>query len=64
MGIKECTKIFIAERISSVASADKVIVLADGHIESIGRPDEMMEKSRIYREIYEAQLKGGYDVSQ
>ena len=63
MRIRGCTKIFISERISSVTSADKIIVLDNGHIECIGRPDEMMEKSQIYREIYEAQLKGGHDVS-
>ena len=61
--IKGVTKIFIAERISSVINADMIIVLDDGRIESIGDNETLMKTSRVYREIYEAQLKGGRDAT-
>jgi len=51
------TKLIIAQRVTSVMDADRIIVLDDGKIESVGTHDELMEKSRIYREIYELQMK-------
>ncbi|MBQ8849135.1 MAG: ABC transporter ATP-binding protein [Clostridia bacterium] len=52
------TKIIIAQRISSVESADKIVVLDGGRIESIGTHTELLEKSPIYREVYNSQVKG------
>ncbi|MBQ6901313.1 MAG: ABC transporter ATP-binding protein [Firmicutes bacterium] len=61
----DTTKIIIAQRISSVQDSDLIIVLDDGKIESMGTHEELMEKSSIYREVYESQNKvteeGGAD---
>ena len=59
--IPDTTKIIIAQRISSVQDADKIIVLDDGKIADIGNHQELMENSAIYREVYESQVKGGED---
>lgn len=56
--IPETTKIIIAQRISSVRSADKIIVMDDGCISAVGRHDELLMTSSIYREVYESQKKG------
>jgi ATP-binding cassette subfamily B protein len=56
--IPDTTKIIIAQRISSVQDADKIIVLDDGRISAIGTHDELLEKSEIYREVYTSQTKG------
>ena len=56
--IPDTTKIIIAQRISSVEHADKIIVLDGGSVESIGNHAELLEISPIYREIYESQIKG------
>ncbi len=57
--IPETTKLIIAQRVSSVQDADKIIVLNDGQIDGIGTHEELMESSAIYREVYESQQKGG-----
>ena len=57
--IPDTTKIIIAQRISSVEHADMIIVMDGGSIESVGTHEELLEKSRIYREVYESQVKGG-----
>lgn len=59
--IPETTKIIIAQRISSVADADLIIIMNNGKIEDIGNHKELLEKSEIYREIYEQQKNGGED---
>ena len=56
--IPDTTKIIIAQRVSSVEHADKIIVLDGGKIIACGNHDELMKTSEIYREIYEAQTKG------
>ncbi|MDQ0360950.1 ABC transporter ATP-binding protein [Breznakia pachnodae] len=57
--IPETTKIIIAQRIASVQEADKIIVLDDGKIESFGTPEELMKTSKIYKQVFESQQKGG-----
>lgn len=59
--IPETTKIIIAQRISSVQDADRIIVLDDGRISAVGNHAELLESSSIYREVYESQMKGGDD---
>ncbi len=56
--IPDTTKIIIAQRVSSVEHADKIIVLEGGRIESVGDHDELLKISPIYKEIYESQTKG------
>lgn len=54
--LKGTTKIIIAQRISSVINADKIIVLDDGKIAGIGTHDELMKKCATYSEIYYSQM--------
>lgn len=56
--LKDTTVLIIAQRISSVAQADKIIVLDDGKIDSVGNHEELMQTSEIYQEIYKTQQKG------
>ncbi len=56
--IPDTTKIIIAQRISSVEHADKIIVLEGGKIESMGTHEELLDTSPIYKGIYESQTKG------
>ena len=53
------TKIFIAQRISTVMSADMIFVLDDGQLAASGTHEQMMKSSRVYQEICSSQLKGG-----
>ena len=59
--IPETTKIIIAQRISSIQDADKIIVLDGGEVSAFGTHDELMQSSEIYREVYTSQVKGGQD---
>ena len=56
--IPDTTKLIIAQRISSVQDADRIIVLDAGGINSFGTHEELLEESRIYREIVQSQTKG------
>ncbi|OPJ61181.1 ABC transporter ATP-binding protein [Clostridium oryzae] len=56
--IPDTTKIIIAQRISSVQDADKIIVLNDGRIDGYGNHEELLKTNDIYREVYESQVKG------
>ena len=56
--IPETTKIIIAQRISSVQHADRVIVLEDGRIDAVGTHEELLRSCRIYCEVFESQQKG------
>ena len=62
-GLKEdlpnITKIVIAQRISSIEDADKIVVLDDGEISAIGTHKELLKKSKIYKEVYETQNRVG-----
>ena len=55
---KDITTIIIAQRITSVMDADKIIVLDEGRVNAIGTHDELMKTNEIYREVYESQQKG------
>ena len=57
--LKGTTVIIIAQRISSVQYADKIVVLDDGTVADVGSHDELMANSKIYREIYDSQQEGG-----
>lgn len=59
--IPETTKIIIAQRISSIQHADKIIVMDDGKVFAIGTHDELMKTSSIYKEVFDSQQKGGND---
>ena len=56
--LPDMTKIIIAQRISSVRGADRIILLDDGRVSDIGTHEELLERSRIYQEIYESQKEG------
>ena len=56
--IPETTKIIIAQRISSVEDCDRIIVMDDGKIDGIGTHDELVKNNKIYREVYDSQMKG------
>ena len=57
--IPNTTKIIIAQRISSIEDADKIIVLNEGKIDGIGTSQELLKTNEIYKEVYESQMKGG-----
>lgn len=57
--IPEVTKIIIAQRISSIEHADRILVLDDGKVSAFGSHDELIESSPIYRDIYTTQVEGG-----
>lgn len=58
------TKIIIAQRISSVQNADRIIVMNDGEIDGFGSHEELLSANRIYREVYESQTQGGGDFDE
>lgn len=57
--IPDTTKLIVAQRISSVQDADMIIVMDNGRISDCGTHSELIERSEIYREVYEQQNKGG-----
>ncbi|MBP5270572.1 MAG: ABC transporter ATP-binding protein [Clostridia bacterium] len=56
--IPETTKIIIAQRVSSVEDADMIIVMDNGRISAVGKHEELLTSSAIYREVWEQQTKG------
>ena len=59
--IPDTTKLIIAQRISSVQNADRIIVMNEGRIDGIGTHEELLEKNEIYRDVYESQIRGSGD---
>ena len=62
--IPDTTKFIIAQRISSVQDADRILVLDDGRISGFGTHEELLKTNAIYREVYESQTKGGGDFDK
>ena len=62
--IPDTTKLIIAQRISSVQNADRIIVMEEGTINGFGTHEELLETNEIYREVYESQTQGGGDFDE
>ena len=58
------TKIIIAQRVSSVEHADRILVLDEGRIDCFDTHENLLKTNAIYREIYDSQVKGGGDFDQ
>jgi len=63
--LPETTKLIIAQRISSIQDADRILVLDNGRINGFGTHSELLESNTVYREVFESQTKGGdFDGNQ
>lgn len=62
--IPNTTKLIIAQRISSVQDADRIIVMEEGRINGFGTHEELLASNEIYREVYESQTRGGGDFDE
>lgn len=62
--IPDTTNLIIAQRISSVQQADRIIVMEEGRISGFGTHEELLESNEIYREVYESQTRGGGDFDE
>ena len=62
--IPNTTKIIIAQRISSVQNADRILVMENGSIDGIGTHEELLENNNIYRVVYESQTGGNQDFDE
>ena len=58
------TKLIIAQRISSVQDADRILVLEDGRVSGFDTHENLLKTNQIYREIYDTQMKSGGDFDQ
>ena len=58
------TKIIIAQRISSVQDADRILVLDNGKIDGLGTHEELLKTNAIYQEVYNSQTQGGGDFDK
>lgn len=56
--LPDTTKIIIAQRISSVAHADQIVILEDGRVHAVGTHEELLDNNEIYQEIYQSQQEG------
>lgn len=62
--IPDTTKLIIAQRVSSVQNADRIIVMDNGRVADFGSHEELLKTSEIYRDVYESQTGGGGDFDQ
>ena len=62
--IPDTTKLIIAQRVSSVQDADRIIVMDEGQINGFGAHEELLKTNEIYREVYESQTQGGGDFDE
>ena len=62
--IPDTTKLIIAQRISSVQDADRIIVMEDGKVNGFGTHEELLASNEIYSEVYESQTKNGGDFDE
>lgn len=62
--IPNTTKFIIAQRISSIQNADRIIVMENGQVHGFGTHEELLESNEIYREVYETQTQGGGDFDE
>lgn len=62
--IPNTTKLIIAQRISSIEHADRIIVMNEGHVDGVGTHEELLATNAIYREVYEAQTGGSGDFDE
>lgn len=62
--IPDTTKLIIAQRVSSVQNADRIIVMDNGRVADFGTHEELLKNSEIYRDVYESQTGGGGDFDQ
>ena len=62
--IPDTTKLIIAQRISRIQSADRIIVMDEGRISGFGTHEELMKNNAIYQEVYNSQIKGGGDFDE
>ena len=62
--IPDTTKLIIAQRVSSVQDADRIIVMDEGQVHGFGTHEELLKTDEIYREVYESQTQGGGDFDE